>query len=38
VRPPRLQVTGAELEETHAVVAEALRNPPTVRSTAFSLR
>lgn len=38
VRPPRLQVTGAELEETHAVIAEALRNPPAVRSTPFSLR
>jgi 4-hydroxy-tetrahydrodipicolinate synthase len=38
VRPPRLQVTGAELEETHAVVAEALHNPPAVRSTAFSAR
>ena len=38
VRPPRLQVMGAELEETHAAVAEALRNPPAVRSTAFSVR
>ena len=38
VRPPRMQVTGAELEETHAVIAEALRHPPAVRSTPFSLR
>ena len=36
VRPPRLQVTGAELEETRAIVLDALRNPPQVRSTAFS--
>jgi 4-hydroxy-tetrahydrodipicolinate synthase len=36
VRPPRLQVTGTELNQTRAVVAEALRNPPAVRSTAFS--
>ncbi len=36
VRPPRLQVMGAELEETRAVVAEALRNPPGVRSTPLS--
>ena len=36
VRPPRLQVTGAELEETHAIVLDALRNAPQVRSTAFS--
>jgi len=37
VRPPRLQVVGAELEETRAIVIEALRNPPAVRSKAFSL-
>lgn len=37
VRPPRLPVVGAELEETRAIVAEALRNRPAVRSTAFSL-
>src|SRR5206468_706438 len=38
VRPPRLQVTGAELEELRAVVKEALRNRAPVRSTAFSSR
>jgi 4-hydroxy-tetrahydrodipicolinate synthase len=38
VRPPRLPVVGAELEETRAIVTEALRNRPSVRSTAFSLR
>lgn len=38
VRGPRLQVTGAELEETRAVVKEALRNRPAVRSTEFALR
>jgi len=36
VRPPRLQVAGAELDETRAVVAEALRHAPSVRSTTFS--
>jgi len=36
VRPPRLHVTGAELEETRAIVLDALRNAPQVRSTAFS--
>jgi 4-hydroxy-tetrahydrodipicolinate synthase len=36
VRPPRLQVSGTELDETRAVVAEALHNPPPVRSTPFS--
>jgi len=36
VRPPRMQVVGAELEETRTIVMEALRNLPTVRSTAFS--
>jgi 1-pyrroline-4-hydroxy-2-carboxylate deaminase len=36
VRPPRLVITGTELEETRAVISEALRHPPTVRSTAFS--
>ena len=35
VRPPRLPVVGAELEETRSVVLEAMRNPPSVRSTAF---
>jgi 4-hydroxy-tetrahydrodipicolinate synthase len=35
VRLPRLQVTGAELNETRAVVAYALKNPPAVRSSAF---
>ena len=37
VRPPRLPVVGAELEETRAIVLEALRNPPVVRSTALSI-
>jgi dihydrodipicolinate synthase/N-acetylneuraminate lyase len=36
VRPPRLQLAGAELEEARAIVIEALRNPAPVRSTAFS--
>ncbi len=35
VRPPRLEVTGTELEETRAAVTTALRNPPAVKSTAF---
>jgi 4-hydroxy-tetrahydrodipicolinate synthase len=35
VRPPRLQVAGAELDETRAIVADALRNPPALQSTAF---
>lgn len=35
VRPPRLEVTGTELEVTRATVTAALRNPPAVRSTAF---
>ncbi|MGA8529384.1 MAG: dihydrodipicolinate synthase family protein [Acidobacteriaceae bacterium] len=35
VRPPRLQVIGNELEETRAVVAAALKNRPSVKSTAF---
>jgi dihydrodipicolinate synthase/N-acetylneuraminate lyase len=35
VRLPRLQVTGAELKETRAAVAHALKKPPAVRSTAF---
>ena len=35
VRLPRLQVTGAELKETRAAVAYALKNPPAVRSSAF---
>lgn len=38
VRPPRLEVTGAELDETRAIVVEALRNRPAIRSTAFSRR
>ncbi len=36
VRPPRLQLAGMELEETRAIVNEAVRNPPPVQSTAFS--
>ncbi len=35
VRPPRQQVVGAELEETRAIVLEAMRNRPAVRSSAF---
>lgn len=35
VRPPRLEVTGAELEETRAAVAQALKEQPSVRSTPF---
>jgi dihydrodipicolinate synthase/N-acetylneuraminate lyase len=38
VRPPRLQVSGAELNDTLRMVQGALRNPPAVRSTAFHLR
>jgi 4-hydroxy-tetrahydrodipicolinate synthase len=38
VRPPRLQLAGAELEQTRAIVLEALRNPPKVRSTTFPPR
>jgi 1-pyrroline-4-hydroxy-2-carboxylate deaminase len=37
VRPPRLELTGAELEQTRNLVQAALRNPPEVRSTAFCL-
>jgi 4-hydroxy-tetrahydrodipicolinate synthase len=36
VRPPRLQVSGRELDETRAFLAQALRRPPAVRSTPFS--
>ncbi|HEX4309974.1 MAG TPA: dihydrodipicolinate synthase family protein [Acidobacteriaceae bacterium] len=35
VRPPRLEVTGAELEETRAAVKYALQHPLVVRSTPF---
>jgi 1-pyrroline-4-hydroxy-2-carboxylate deaminase len=35
VRPPRLEIVGAELEETRAQVALALGNRPSPRSTAF---
>jgi 1-pyrroline-4-hydroxy-2-carboxylate deaminase len=35
VRPPRLEITGAELEDTRAKVAAALRNRPAPRSTPF---
>lgn len=35
VRPPRLQVTGAELDETRAAVQHALAHRPAVRSTSF---
>jgi 1-pyrroline-4-hydroxy-2-carboxylate deaminase len=35
VRPPRLEVTGAELDETRRILAEALGHRPGVRSSAF---
>jgi 1-pyrroline-4-hydroxy-2-carboxylate deaminase len=35
VRPPRLEVTGAELDETRRVVQDALHHRPSVRSSAF---
>jgi 1-pyrroline-4-hydroxy-2-carboxylate deaminase len=35
VRPPRLEITGAELEETRAAVAHAMKHRPAVRSTPF---
>jgi dihydrodipicolinate synthase/N-acetylneuraminate lyase len=35
VRPPRLEVTGTELQETCAAVQHALQNRPAVKSTAF---
>jgi dihydrodipicolinate synthase/N-acetylneuraminate lyase len=35
VRPPRLEVKGAELEEVRTEVARALKQAPSVRSTAF---
>jgi 4-hydroxy-tetrahydrodipicolinate synthase len=35
VRPPRLEVIGAELEDTRAAVKHALQHPPAVRSTPF---
>jgi 4-hydroxy-tetrahydrodipicolinate synthase len=35
VRPPRLEVTGAELEEARAIIKAALRTPPAMRSTPF---
>jgi 1-pyrroline-4-hydroxy-2-carboxylate deaminase len=35
VRPPRLEVTGAELNETRRIVTEGLRYRPKVRSSAF---
>jgi 4-hydroxy-tetrahydrodipicolinate synthase len=35
VRAPRLQTEGAELEETRRVLAQALANRPSVRSTPF---
>ncbi|MDE3186174.1 MAG: dihydrodipicolinate synthase family protein [Acidobacteriota bacterium] len=37
VRPPRLPVAGAELEETRAIVLEALRNRPAAQSTVLSI-
>ncbi len=38
VRPPRLEVTGAELEDTRAKVATALAGRPSPLSTAFPAR
>jgi dihydrodipicolinate synthase/N-acetylneuraminate lyase len=35
VRPPRLELVGAELAEAQAVLSKALSAPPAVRSTAF---
>jgi 4-hydroxy-tetrahydrodipicolinate synthase len=35
VRPPRLELIGAELEEAKAVLATALANPPAIQSTPF---
>jgi 1-pyrroline-4-hydroxy-2-carboxylate deaminase len=35
VRPPRLELAGAELEDAKAVLSKALAAPPAVRSTAF---
>jgi len=35
VRPPRLQITGEELETMRRVVAAALQNRPSLRSTPF---
>src|SRR6201996_4727936 len=35
VRPPRLELVGAELEEAKAVLSKALAAPPSVRSTAL---
>jgi 4-hydroxy-tetrahydrodipicolinate synthase len=35
VRPPRLEVTGTELQETRAAVQHALLHQPSVKSTAF---
>jgi len=35
VRPPRMEIVGAELEETRKVVTKALQHPPKVRSSAF---
>jgi 4-hydroxy-tetrahydrodipicolinate synthase len=35
VRPPRLELAGAELADAKAVLSKALAAPPAVRSTAF---
>ncbi|MBW8746997.1 MAG: dihydrodipicolinate synthase family protein [Acidobacteria bacterium] len=35
VRPPRLELVGAELEEVKAVLATAMANRPTIKSTPF---
>jgi hypothetical protein len=35
VRPPRLEVTGTELQGTRAAVQPALQHRPSVKSTAF---
>jgi 1-pyrroline-4-hydroxy-2-carboxylate deaminase len=36
VRPPRLQLIGAELEETRAIIREALENRPKVATASSS--
>jgi 4-hydroxy-tetrahydrodipicolinate synthase len=35
VRPPRLELHGAELEEAKAILTAALANPPSIKSTHF---
>lgn len=38
VRPPRLEMTGTELNDVRALVANALAKRPAIRSTEFSLQ